>query len=277
LVAGPGIPAWKLLLSGHECQSEEDAMVDLRDKVVLVTGAATGIGRAMALECAGGGAAVVVSDLDAERGGQTAAAIREQGGQARFIAADVADIDQVESLVAQIKADEGRLDGAINNAGIEGQQAPTAECTAENWTKVIGVNLTGAFLSTRAELGLMLEQGSGSIVNVSSVAGKVGFMNLPAYVASKHGMLGLTRTAALEVAEQGVRVNAICPGVIRTEMIDRITGGDPEAEKQFTALEPVGRMGRPEEVARAAAWLVSDAASFVTGTALDVDGAFLAR
>lgn len=252
-------------------------MADLRDKVVLVTGAATGIGRAMASECASGGAVVMVSDLDAERGEQTATAIRDQGGRARFIAADVADNDQVESLLAQIKADEGRLDGAINNAGIEGQQAPTAECTTENWTKVIGVNLTGAFLSTRAELGLMLEQGSGSIVNVSSVAGKVGFMNLPAYVASKHGMLGLTRTAALEVAEKGVRVNAICPGVIRTEMIDRITGGDPEAEKQFTALEPIGRMGRPEEVARAAAWLVSDAASFVTGTALDVDGAFLAR
>ena len=155
--------------------------------------------------------------------------------------------------------------------------AATADCAEANWDRTIAINLKGVWLCMRYEIPQMLQQGGGAIVNTSSVAGLVGFANLPAYVATKHGVAGLTRTAALEYAEQGIRVNAVCPGVIQTAMIDRIVGGDAEAEAQFTALEPVGRMGSPAEVAQAVVWLCSDAASFVTGVAMPVDGGFVAQ
>jgi len=170
----------------------------------------------------------------------------------------------------------GRLDCAFNNAGIEGDQAPTADCSQENWHRVLAVNLTGVWLCMKHEIPQMLKQGGGVIVNMSSVAGSVGFPGLPAYVASKHGVIGITRTAALEYAAKGIRVNAICPGVIRTEMVERVTGGDPEIEKQFTALEPIGRMGNPEEVAEAVVWLCSSESSFVIGHPLVVDGGLVA-
>ena len=155
--------------------------------------------------------------------------------------------------------------------------AATADCAEANWDRTIAINLKGVWLCMRYEIPQMLQQGGGAIVNTSSVAGLVGFPNLPAYVATKHGVAGLTRTAALEYAEQGIRVNAVCPGVIQTAMIDRIVGGDAEAEAQFTALEPVGRMGSPAEVAQAVVWLCSDAASFVTGVAMPVDGGLVAQ
>lgn len=249
----------------------------LEGKVALVTGAASGIGRAAAVALAREGAKVVLADVAVERCKDTVAKIEEAGGEVFCVETDVSQPDQVEALINKAIQTYGRLDCAFNNAGIEGEQAATAECTEGNWDRVISVNLKSVWLCMKYEIPRMLKQGGGAIVNTSSVAGLVGFQNLPAYVASKHGVLGLTKTAALEYATEGIRVNAVCPGVIRTEMVERITGGDPEAEAQFTAMEPVGRMGQPEEVAEAVVWLCSDAASFVTGHPLVVDGGLVAQ
>jgi NAD(P)-dependent dehydrogenase (short-subunit alcohol dehydrogenase family) len=250
---------------------------ELEGKIVLVTGAGSGIGRESALAFAASGARVMVSDVVVEGGEETVGQIRAAGGEATFKRTDVSQRAEVEALVRQTVETYGRVDCAHNNAGIEGDMAPTADCTEANWDRTIAINLKGVWLCMRYEIPQMLEQGSGVIVNTSSVAGLVGFVNLPAYVATKHGVAGLTRTAALEYAQQGIRVNAVCPGVIHTPMIDRIVGGDAEAEAQFTALEPVGRMGSPAEVAQAVVWLCSDAASFVTGVAMPVDGGFVAQ
>ena len=171
----------------------------------------------------------------------------------------------------------GRIDFAFNNAGIEGEQNITAECTTENWDKTLGVNLRGAWLCMKYEIPHMLRQGKGSIVNNASIAGLVGFQGLPAYVASKHALVGLSKTTALEYIKQGIRVNTVCPGVIKTPMIDRFTGKDKVVEQQFIDQEPIGRMGEPEEVAEAVLWLCSDAASFVTGISMPVDGGWVAQ
>jgi NAD(P)-dependent dehydrogenase (short-subunit alcohol dehydrogenase family) len=250
---------------------------ELEGKVALVTGASAGIGRESALALASAGARVVVSDVVVEGGEETVAGIQAAGGEATFVRADVSQTAEVEALVGQTVETYGRLDCAHNNARIEGDMAPTADCAEANWDRTIAINLKGVWLCMRSEIPQMLRQGGGVIVNTASVAGLVGFANLPAYVASKHGIAGLTKTAALEYAEQGIRVNAVCPGVIHTAMIDRIVGGDAEAEAQFTALEPVGRMGLPAEVAQVVVWLCSDAASFVTGVAMPVDGGFVAQ
>ena len=250
---------------------------ELEGKVVLVTGAGSGIGRESALAFAAAGGRVVVSDVVVNGGEETVAQIKAAGGEATFVRADVSQRADVEALVRQTVESYGRLDCAHNNAGIEGDLAPTCDCTEANWDRTIAVNLKGVWLCMKYEIPQMVEQGGGVIVNTSSVAGLVGFLNLPAYVATKHGVAGLTRTAALEYAEQGIRVNAVCPGVINTPMIDRIVAGDAEAEAQFTALEPVGRMGSPAEVAQAVVWLCSDRASFVTGIAMPVDGGFVAQ
>ena len=250
---------------------------ELEGRVALVTGAAAGIGRASALAFAAAGARVMVSDVVVDGGAETVGQIQANGGEATFVRADVSQTADVEALVRQTVETYGRLDCAHNNAGIEGELAATADCAEANWDRTIAINLKGVWLCMKYEIPHMLEQGGGAIVNTSSVAGLVGFPNLPAYVATKHGVAGLTRTAALEYAEQGIRVNAVCPGVIQTAMIDRIVGGDAEAEAQFTALEPVGRMGSPAEVAQAVVWLCSDAASFVTGVAMPVDGGFVAQ
>jgi NAD(P)-dependent dehydrogenase (short-subunit alcohol dehydrogenase family) len=246
--------------------------------VTLITGGASGIGRAAAMAFADRGARVVIGDLKVDRGEETAHAIERAGGRAVFVKADVSKTGDVESLIGEAVRTFGRLDCAFNNAGIEGQLGTTAACTEENFDRIIAVNLKGMWLCLRSELLQMLRQGGGgAIVNMSSVAGLIGFANLPAYVASKHGVIGLTKSAALEYAKSNIRVNAICPGVIHTEMIDRVTGKDPALEKQFIDLEPMGRMGTPEEIAAGAVWLCSPSASFVTGHALTVDGGLVAQ
>jgi NAD(P)-dependent dehydrogenase (short-subunit alcohol dehydrogenase family) len=252
-------------------------MNEWKDKVALVTGGSTGIGRATAIAFAREGARVVVADVAAPEGEETVAQIRAQGGEALFVRADVSKAQEVAALIDRTIASYGLLDCAFNNAGIEGVMAPTAECTEENWDRTLAVNLKSAFLCMKYELPHMLARGKGSIVNCSSIAGLVGFQNLPAYVASKHGMIGLTRSAALEYAKRGIRINAVCPGVIRTPMVDRVTQGRAEIEAQFIGPQPIGRMGTPEEIAAAVLFLCSDGASLVTGQALAVDGGWVAQ
>lgn len=250
---------------------------EMNGKVALVTGAGAGIGKACALAFARAGASVLVSDVDETGGEETVALAEEQGGRASFFRSDVSRSADARALVAAAVESYGGLDYAVNNAGIEGIQAPTAECSEENWDRTIAVNLKGIWLCMRYEIPELLDRGGGAIVNMASVAGLVGFRNLPAYCASKGGIVQLTKTAALEYATQGIRINAICPGVILTAMVERLLGSDPENEKAFTQLEPVGRFGRPEEIADAALWLCSDAASFVTGHSLTVDGGLVAQ
>jgi NAD(P)-dependent dehydrogenase (short-subunit alcohol dehydrogenase family) len=246
-------------------------------RVALVTGAGAGIGRATALSFARDGCRVAVSDVCDEGGNDTVRMIADAGGEAIYVHADVANPSDVSALIARTVERFGRLDYAFNNAGIEGDSAPTADCTEANWDRVIAINLKGAWLCMKEEIPQMLRTGGGSIVNCASVAGLVGFSGIPAYTASKHGLVGLTKTAALEYATSGIRVNAVCPGVIDTKMIDRFTHGSAEAEDQLIEMEPMGRMGHPEEIAEAVLWLCSDAAGFVTGTALAVDGGLVAR
>lgn len=244
------------------------------NKVALVTGASFGIGRATALAFARRGAKVVVADWIDD--GETIQQLRDEGAEAIFIKCDVSKTNEVAAMVDQAVKTYGRLDFGINNAGIEGITAPTHECTEENWDRTININLKGIWLCMKYQIPLMRKQGSGVIVNVASIAGLVGFPGLPAYVVSKHGIVGLTKTAALENAKEGIRVNAVCPGVIKTNMVDRLTGKDKTVEKQYENMEPVGRMGTPDEVAEAIAWLCSDGASFITGHALAVDGGWIA-
>lgn len=246
-------------------------------KVALVTGASSGIGRASALAFAREGAKVIVADVLVEGGEETVRMIKEAGGEALFVKTDVSKTSEVENLIHKAVETYGRLDCASNNAGIEGQSAPTADCSEENWDRTININLKGAWLCMKYEIPQMLKQGGGAIVNTASVAGLVGFQGLPAYSASKGGIIQLTRVAALEYAKAGIRVNAVCPGVIRTSMVERLQGGQAEAEAGFIAMEPVGRMGKPEEIAEAIVWLCSDAASFVTGHPMVVDGGLVAQ
>ncbi|HTL11253.1 MAG TPA: SDR family oxidoreductase [Bdellovibrionota bacterium] len=246
-------------------------------KVAFVTGGASGIGRATALAYARDGADVAVVDMDSDGGVQTAKMIETMGRKAIFIKCDVGSDAEVKKAITATVDRFGRLDCAFNNAGIEGAQALTADATEENFDRVIRANLKGVWLCMKYQIPHMLRQGGGSIVNCSSVAGLEGFQGIPAYVASKHGVVGLTRAAALEYAQKNIRVNAVCPGVIQTPMIDRFTHGDAQIQKSLAAGEPVGRVGRPEEVAEAAVWLSSDAASFVTGHPMAVDGGWVAQ
>ena len=246
-------------------------------KVALVTGAAGGIGRESALAFARKGAKVVVSDVTVDGGEETVQMIKDMGGEAIFVKADVSKQAEVQALVDKAVETYGRLDFAHNNAGIEGAPAPCADCTLENWDKTIAINLTGVFYCCQAEVRQMLKQGGGAIVNTASVAGLVGFAGIPAYTASKHGVNGLTKQIALDYAKAGIRVNSVCPGIIHTAMIDRFTGGDPAALEAMTASEPIGRLGKPSEVADAVVYLCSDEASFVTGINMPVDGAFVAQ
>ena len=246
-------------------------------KVALVTGGASGIGRATALTFAREGAKVVVADVVVEGGEETSGMIKRAGGEALFVKADVSQAAEVEALINKTLATYGRLDCAHNNAGIEGAVATTAECTEENWERIITINLKGVWLCMKYEIPQMLKQGGGAIVNTASGAGLVGIPRAGAYVASKHGVVGLTKTAALEYAKAGIRVNAVCPGVIDTPMVQRIASRRPHSVEKMAAGEPVGRLGKPEEIAEAVVWLCSEAASFVTGHAMAVDGGYIAQ
>lgn len=253
---------------------------NLKGKVALVTGGGSGIGRATAMAFAREGAKVAIADYVPEGGERTAKEIAAAGGQAIFIHADVADGPQVEAMVNKIVQTWGRLDCAHNNAGIEGRMANVAECTEENFDRVIAINLKGVWLCMKYEIPQMLKHGGGAIVNTASVAGLVGFRGLVAYNASKGGVVMMTKTAALEYAQQGIRVNAVCPGVIRTPMVARMLDAstlETYTEKDLEAAEPVGRMGKPEEIAEAVVWLCSEASSFVTGLPMAVDGGWIAQ
>ena len=252
-------------------------MTTKQHSIALVTGAAAGIGRATALAFADAGCDVVVADLDGERLREVAKEIEVKGQRALACVTDVSDPKSVTALHDSAVASFGHIDYACNDAGIEGINAPTAETTIENFDRVISVNLRGVFLCMQAQLRVMVPRKSGAIVNIASVAGLVGFAGLPAYCASKGGVVQLSKTAAIEYAEQGIRVNAVCPGAIKTEMIDRLTGHDAEAEAQFAALHPMNRMGTAQEIADTVVWLCFPQASFITGQALAVDGGMIAR
>ena len=250
---------------------------DFNGKVAFVTGAASGIGRATALAFAQNRARIACVDVSEEGGAETCRMIVKEGGQAFFVKCDVSQAQQVKAAVDKTIEIYGRLDFAFNNAGIEGLQAATAECSEENWDRVMDINLKGAWLCMKYQLPHMVNQKSGVIVNCSSIAGLVGFQAIPAYVASKHGLVGLTKTAALDYAKVGIRVNAVCPGVIDTPMIDRFAHGEAQIREQLAAGEPVGRVGHPTEVADTVLWLCSEGATFVTGQAIAVDGGWVAQ
>jgi NAD(P)-dependent dehydrogenase (short-subunit alcohol dehydrogenase family) len=251
--------------------------MDMQDRVALVTGGGSGIGRAACLEFAHAGARVAAVDIDVESAEKTAAEIRTLGGQSLAVRADVSQSAQVQAYVQHTLDKFGRIDCFFNNAGTEGRVAPLAEYDEAVWDRVIGVNLKGVFLGLRHVLPVMIAQKKGAIVNTSSVAGTVGAPTLAAYSASKHGILGLTRTAAGEVGKQGVRVNAICPGPINTRMVrslaEMINPDDPDSVAKFNVgRNPMGRYGEPEEVARIVVFLCSDASDYVNGVAWLIDG-----
>ncbi|MGH7935309.1 MAG: SDR family oxidoreductase [Candidatus Binataceae bacterium] len=246
-------------------------------KIALVTGGGSGIGRATALAFAREGAKVMIADYAPEGGERTVKMIKDAGGQAGFLNIDVSVAKQVEVMVNKTVETYGRIDCAHNNAGIEGKIADTVECTEETWDRTIAINLKGVWLCMKYEIPQMLKQGGGAIVNTASVAGLVGFEGLPAYNASKGGVVQLTRTAALEFAKKNIRVNCVCPGVINTPMVARLIDTSSYSEAALSEGEPVGRLGKPEEIAEAVVWLCSDAASFVTGHPMAVDGGWVAR
>ncbi|MFE7497739.1 SDR family oxidoreductase [Streptomyces albidoflavus] len=246
---------------------------DFRGGTVFVTGAASGIGRATALAFARAGARVALVDLSADGLRQTARLVEAAGGEALPLTCDVTDEDEVRAAVDRTVGRFGRLDAAFNNAGVEQPVQTAAETAKEDWDRILGVSLTGAFLCTRAQIRQMRAQGGGgAVVNVSSGAGVKGFRGQAAYAAAKHGIIGFTRSAALDHAAEGIRVNAVCPGIVDTEMIRRFGETRPGGRDGLVADEPVGRLGRPEEIASAVLWLCSDDAAFTTGTALVVDG-----
>ena len=247
----------------------------LEGKVAVVTGAAMGIGRSSAELFAREGAAVVVADIDEEGGHGTVDRIEAGGGQASFVRTDVSDPAEVAAMVAHAVRTYGGLDCAHNNAGIAAPMAPLADYPDAGWDRTIAVMLTGVYHCMKAEIPLMLERGGGAIVNTASGVGLVAYPHQAAYTASKHGVIGLTKVAALDYGSQGIRVNAICPGTARTPMVDRAVQRDPSIDAHLKALHPIGRIGEASEVAEAAVWLCTPAASFVLGVALPVDGGYV--
>lgn len=246
-----------------------------KNKVIMITGSSYGIGKSTAIHFAKKGAKVVLSDWKDDI--DTLETITSIGGKAIFVKADVSNEEDVKNVISEGIKHFGQLDYAFNNAGIEGAQAVIHESSSENWEKVIGVNLTGVYYCMKHQIPQMLKVGGGAIVNNSSIAGLVGFNGIPAYVASKHAIVGLTKNVALDYAKQNIRVNAVCPGVIQTPMIDRFTGGSTEVRDQLVAAKPMGRVGTPDEIAGVVAFLCSDEASFITGQALAADGGWVAQ
>ncbi|MBD2730460.1 SDR family oxidoreductase [Nostoc sp. FACHB-892] len=241
-------------------------------KVAFVTGAANGIGRATALAFAREGANVVVADVSEQGNQETAHMIEKLGGRVIAIKCNVTQALDVKAALSKTIETFGRLDFAFNNAGVEQKNTPTAEIEESEWDRIVDIDLRGVFLCMKYEIPLLLKQGGGAIVNTSSGAGVIGIKGGAAYTAAKHGLIGLTKSAALDYASQNIRINAVCPGYIDTSMMDRFTGGTPEGREQVISEEPIGRMGQPEEIANAVVWLCSDASSFVVGHALVVDG-----
>ena len=251
--------------------------MSLEDAVVLVTGGASGIGLAAVELLATQGAKVTIVDVQAEATDAAVVTVRDRGGEALPVVASVTDPDATRDMVEQTVARWGRLDGAINNAGTSGTHALTADVEWDEWRRVIDLNLHGVFLSMKAEIPAMLASGGGAIVNTSSGAGLMGFPGLPAYVASKHGVIGLTKSAALEYGRKGIRVNAVCPGTVRTPMLEAFTGHDEDALQGMGKMMPLGRLATPKEIAESMVWLLSPAASYVTGHAMAVDGGAAAQ
>ncbi|MGE5649971.1 MAG: SDR family oxidoreductase [Bacillota bacterium] len=245
-------------------------------KAVLVTGAGGGIGRATALAFGRAGARLVLSDISAQAGEESVALVRQSGGEAIFVQADVSRDAEVEALVAKTVAAYGRLDCAFNNAGIEEESKPIGECEEALFDRIMAINVKGAWLCMKHEIRQMLRQGGGAIVNTASVAGLVGAPLQGVYAASKHAVVGMTKTAAAEYGKAGIRVNSVCPGVIRTAMLERALEREPRREKHIVRAHPIGRIGEAAEIAGAVLWLCSDAASFVTGHQLAVDGGLTA-
>jgi NAD(P)-dependent dehydrogenase (short-subunit alcohol dehydrogenase family) len=249
----------------------------LQDRVCVVTGAASGIGRATARALADHGARLALLDVDAAAGRSLASELTDEGVEAVYLACDMADPASVDDAFTRLADRFGTLDCAFNNAGVEGPSAPLETYPLDAWERVMAVNLRGLFLCLRREVEIMRRFRSGSIINCASIAGLVGFAGASAYVASKHGVIGLTRSLALELAADGIRVNAVCPGVIDTPMISRATGGDAASLRALIAGAPMNRLGRPEEIASLVVWLASPASSYVTGQAIAADGGWTAR
>jgi NAD(P)-dependent dehydrogenase (short-subunit alcohol dehydrogenase family) len=245
-------------------------------KVALVTGGGSGIGQSACRLYAREGAKVVVSDIDEKGGQDTVREIQEMGGEAIFVRADVSNPEDCQAMVARALEEYGRLDVAFNNAGIGGEANLTADYSIEGWQKVIAINLSGVFYCMKYEIPAILEAGGGAIVNMASVLGSVAFEQSPAYVAAKHGVLGLTKNAAVEYGRQGIRINSVGPGFIQTPLIAGLEQ-DEQIREHLISLHPMGRLGKPEEVAELVIWLSSDKASFITGAYHEVDGGYLAR